>query len=277
MRIAITGSRGNVGKAVMDLALAQGHSVVSIDRTPVDADALTENVTAMQVDMTQYAELENAFRGCDAIVHMAAYPAPGLAPTYEIHNNNVTGSYNALCAAVNLGIKKVCQASSINAIGAAYSRAPRFDYFPVDEEHPTYNEDPYSLSKWICEMQGDSIARRYEDMTISSMRFHWVVPERAYAANHKRELWGEFSRNLWGYTRYDAAAQACLSSLTADFRGHEAFFIVAPDTMVELPSAELAARFFPTVPVREFLRGTTGFFDCSKAERLLGWVHQPGK
>src|SRR4051794_41072296 len=117
MRIAITGSRGSVGKAVMDLALGQGHSVVSIDRTPVGADASMANVTAMQVDITQYSELENAFSGCDAVVHMAAYPAPGMAPIYETHNNNVTGSYNALCAAVALGIKKVCQASSINAIG----------------------------------------------------------------------------------------------------------------------------------------------------------------
>lgn len=277
MRIAITGSRGSVGNAIMELALAQGHSVVSIDRTPVGADASMPNVTAMQADITKYSELENAFRDCDAVVHMAAFPAPGIASVYDTHNNNVTGSYNALCAAVALGIKKVCQASSINAIGAAYSRAPRFDYFPVDEKHPTYNEDPYSLSKWICEAQGDSIARRNEDMTISSMRFHWVVSERGYAANHKRELWNEFSRNLWGYTRFDAAAQACLLSLTADFKGHEAFFIVAPDTMMDLPSTELAERFFPDVPIRGDLSGTKGFFDCSKAERLLGWKHQPGK
>lgn len=140
----------------------------------------------------------------------------------------MVGSYNVLCAAVDLGIKHVCQASSINAIGAAYSRAPRFDYFPIDEEHPTYNEDPYSLSKWICEMQGDSIARRNEDMTIASMRFHWVVENREYAAAHKKELWHEFSRNLWGYTRYDAAADACIKSLTADYKDMKPFLLLRP-------------------------------------------------
>ena len=129
-----------------------------------------------------------------------------MAEDYVVHNNNVVGSYNALSAAQRLGIKHVCQASSINAICAVYSRAPRFDYFPLDEKHPTYNEDPYSLSKWICEEQGDMFGRRYEDMTISSLRFHWVVSDREFAARYKQELWHEFSRNLWGYTRFDAAA-----------------------------------------------------------------------
>ena len=32
MKIAVTGGIGSVGKAVVDMALAQGHSVVCIDR-----------------------------------------------------------------------------------------------------------------------------------------------------------------------------------------------------------------------------------------------------
>ena len=57
-------------------------------------------------------------QGCDALVHLAAYPSPGGHPDYEVHNNNVVGSYNALSAAARLCIKRVCQASSINATGA---------------------------------------------------------------------------------------------------------------------------------------------------------------
>lgn len=274
MRIALTGGRGGVGKAITEMALAQGHSIVSIDRTPTGPKQ--KEVTQLKVEMTNYKDVEKAFKGCDAVIHLAAIPSPTLAPDYTVHNNNVVGSYNALSAAVRLGIKKVCQASSINAIGAAYSRVPRFDYFPLDEKHPTYNEDPYSLSKWICEEQGDMFARRYEDMTISSMRFHWVVKDREYAAARKKQLEHEFSRNLWGYTRFDAAASACLLSLTADFKGHEVFFIVAPDTIVDTPSAELAAQFFANVPVRGTMQGNTGFFSGAKAKQLLGWTHPNG-
>lgn len=274
MQIALTGGRGGVGRAVTEMALAQGHTIVSIDRTPIDPPR--DGVTSLLVDIQNYDDMENAFRGCDGVIHLAAFASPDIAPDYVVHNNNVVGSYNALSAAQHLGISHVCQASSINAIGAAYSRAPRFDYFPVDENHPTYNEDPYSLSKWICEQQGDMFGRRYEDMTISSLRFHWVVPDRAFAERHKQELWHEFSRNLWGYTRFDAAASACLLALTADFKGHETFFIVAPDTILDIPSMDLYERFFPNAELRGDLSGHKSFFNSAKAERLLGWHHPNG-
>jgi UDP-glucose 4-epimerase len=283
MKIALTGGSGRIGRAITEMALAQGHSLVSIDRAlPADsaahADAAHADVTYVQADITHYAELENAMRGCDALIHMAAIPSPGHHPDHVVHNNNVIGSYNALRAAAELGIKRVCQASSVNATGLAYSRWPRFDYFPLDEQHPTYNEDPYSLSKWICEQQAASIARRYEDMVIASLRFHWVVPERATAAKARIYHGIEAgAKNLWAYTRYAAAARACLLSLTADFAGHQVFYIAAPDTAVDVPSLELRQRFFPHVPVRGDLSGHRSFFDSSKAERLLGWKHdEPG-
>jgi nucleoside-diphosphate-sugar epimerase len=273
MKIAVTGGSGGVGRAIIQLALAQGHSVVSIDRVRPKTE-LSEQVTFAKADLARYEALLAAFEGCEAVVHMAAIAAPGRLPDHVVHNNNVVGSYNALRAAAELGIQRVCQASSVNATGLAYSRWPRFDYFPLDEKHPTYNEDPYSLSKWICEQQGDSFARRYENMVISSMRFHWVVPERATAARAKGYVETQSSaKNLWAYTRFDAAASACLLALTADFKGHEAFYIVAPDTVVATPSLELAQRFFPEVPVRGDLSGFRSFFDSRKAERMLGWKH----
>jgi nucleoside-diphosphate-sugar epimerase len=274
MKIAVTGSSGSVGKAVVKLALAEGHSVVCIDRVSPSAVVDRPNITYIQADITDYNALENAMRGCDALVHMAAIPAPGHHPDHEVHNNNVTGSYNALRAAVEIGIYKVCQASSVNATGLAYSRWPHFDYFPLDEEHPTYNEDPYSLSKWICEEQANSIAQRYEEMTISSLRFHWVVPERATAT--KATAYSQTqaaAKNLWAYTSSDSAARSCLLSLTAGFKGHEVFYIVAPETISETLSFELKQKFFPDVLVHGDLSGHKSFFNSNKAERLLGWKH----
>jgi nucleoside-diphosphate-sugar epimerase len=273
MRIAVTGGSGHVGRAVVEMALAQGHSVISIDRTlPAETTATTE-VTFVQTDITQYADLEHALRGCDALIHLAAIPSPWGQPDHVVHNNNVVGSYNALRAAAQLGIERVCQASSINAIGGIYSRRPRYDYFPLDEAHPTYNEDPYSLSKWICELQGDSFARRYEAMTIASLRFHWVVPDRATVVRYSEGMGDISVKHLWGYTRLDATARACLLALTPNFQGHEAFYIVAPDAMLDTPSLELARQYYPDVPVRCDLSGNRGFYNCAKAERLLGWKH----
>jgi nucleoside-diphosphate-sugar epimerase len=274
MKIAVTGGSGRIGRAIIADALAHGHRAVNIDRAP---PATPLDVPFIQADIQDYDALVKAFDGCDALIHMAAIPSPTGHIDHVIHNNNVVGSYNALRAAVEVGIRRICQASSVNAIGLSFSRKPRFDYFPLDEKHPCYVEEPYSLSKWICEQQADSFARRYEDVRIASMRFHLVVPERADAAKVYAVAEERIAKHLWAYSRADASARACMLSLEAPYAGHEVFYIVAPDTVIDVPTLELAQRFHHGVPVRGDLSGHRSFFDSSKAERMLGWRHPPGR
>jgi nucleoside-diphosphate-sugar epimerase len=273
MLIAVTGGTGRVGRAVIAAALAAGDRVVSLDRAEPDLANLPEGVEYRQVDTTDHGDLVAGIRGADALIHLAAYPSPRGHPDHVVHNNNVVSSYNALSAAVELGIRRICQASSINATGAAYSRWPRYDYLPLDERHPTYAEDPYSLSKWMCEEQGDCFARLHRELSIASMRFHGVVESREVAIE-RLGAGPALAKHLWGYTRAGAAALACVASLTAGFSGHEAFYLVAPRTMMPgQPTTELVARHYPDVPLRRSLRGEEGLYDCSKAERMLGWRH----
>ena len=273
MKIALTGGSGRIGRAIAADALRKGHHVVSIDRVPPDGSVTGEGLTFVAADIVNYHELLRAFEGCEALIHMGAIPSPGRHPDHVVHNNNVTGSYNALRAAVEVGIKRICQASSVNAIGLSYSREPHFEYLPIDENHPNSAEDPYSLSKWICEQQADSFARRYEDLTIASMRFHLVIPERADAVKVYGEASAERAKHLWAYTTIAAASSACLLSLAAPYKGHEVFYIAAPDTVLDVPSIDLARRFFPNVPIRGDLSGRKGLISSQKAERLLGWRH----
>src|SRR5258708_38197664 len=105
------------------------------------------------------------------------------------------------------------------------------------------------------------------------MRFHGVVPSRAQMGQWEKQHGPALSKRLWGYTLFDSAARACLLSLTADFKGHEVFFIVGPETVLDIPSLELKEKYFPNVEVRGDLSGNKSFFNCSKAERLLGWKH----
>lgn len=273
MKIAVTGSSGRIGRAIVEMALAQGDQVVGMDRLRPPPEASHPNFTFHQLELTEYHAVENAVRGCDGLIHMAAIPAPNYHPDPWVHNGNVVGSYNALRAAAEAGIQRICQASSINATGAAYSRWPRFDYFPLDELHPTYNEDPYSLSKWICELQADSFVRLHEEMKITSLRFHGATPTRYVGGAAERRRESLAAKALWGYVTYAACARASLLSLTAAFSGHEVLYIVAPDTMLDVPSLELAQELYPNVPVTGDLSGRTGFFNCAKAERVLGWKH----
>ncbi len=274
MRIAVTGSSGGVGRGVIAAALSQGHTVIGIDRVPPSEGQA--GLTFVQSEISDYAALVAAFRGCEALIHLAAIAAPFDHPDHVVHNNNVVGSYNALRAALEVGMTRLCQASSVNATGLSYSRRPRYDYFPLDELHPTYNEEPYGLSKWICELQAESLARRYEAVSIASLRFHWVVPERSVAVITDEAYSDVMAKHLWAYTRLDAAASACLLSLTANFSGAETFYIVAPDTAVDQPSLDLARQYYPSAVMRGDLSGNNSFFSCAKAERLLGWRHDRG-
>lgn len=266
MYVAITGATGRIGRCAVETLSTAGHRVRAIDRVP------TEHADFVRADMTDYDQFHSAVRGTDALIHLAGIPNPARHPGHVVHNTNVVGSFNALRAAVDLGINTICLASSINAIGGAFSRRARYDYFPVDEQHPTYNEDSYSLSKWIAEHQADSFARRYANLTIASLRIHAAVPDRASAQSDIAQTPPDMLINhLWGYVRLDAVARALLLVLDAPWTGHEVFNIVAQDTVLDRDSRELARQHWPDVPIRRELPGNSGFYACDKAERMLGW------
>lgn len=277
MKLAVTGGNGDLGRNLLPYLLEQGHTVVSLDRAkPPRATALRNPALSYRVaDVRDVRALQACLRGCDAVIHLAAHRSPMLQPDTVVYLDNTAGSYNVLSAAATLGINRVCLASSVNAIGGVFSRQPRYDYFPVDEQHPTYAEDPYSLSKWVLEQQADAFARRYENMHIASLRFHALVADRERGVEINARLGDGAIRHLWAYTLMAEASRACLLALTADFAGHEVFYIAAPQTSASTPSLALAAQHYPATPIRGELPGHTGFFNCSKAERMLGWRH-PG-
>ena len=277
MNIAVTGGSGRLGQVVVKQLVAGGHQVLSIDRVVPSAAQQSQidgkTIKFADVDLNNLAALTETITGCDAIIHLAAFPGPwGQAPGVVYANNTLT-SYNVLYASSALGMRYVCLASSINAVGGLGSKRAHFDYFPVDEKHPSYSEDDYSLSKWILEQQADSYANRFPEMTISSLRFHALVPAVPELGHTLETDESGSARGLWGWTLIDEGARACVLALQAEYRGHEVFFITAPRTTSAIPTLELAAHAFPNVPIRSELPGTKSFYDASKAARLLGWVH----
>ncbi|QRV75977.1 UDP-galactose 4-epimerase [Ceratobasidium sp. AG-Ba] len=184
-------------------------------------------------------------------------------------------SFNALQAAANLGMRHVVLASSINAIGALFSNDPKYDYFPLDEDHPHNPEEGYSVGKYILEIQAAAFARRYPWMSISSLRFHFISPERP---NYETQVDSEVRKDMWGWTDLRAAGRACMLGLEVEWTGAEVFYIVAPEHCAGGHSAlELAARFYPDTKVASTMGPKSGFYDCSKAKKLLGWEHDGGR
>jgi len=276
MQIAVTGASGELGRALVPYLLQQGHTVVSLDRAIPSVSFVpgVRSARAMVADISDFGQVVSGLRGCDAVIHLAAHRSPVNAPDSVVYIENTASSYNVLSAAATLGIRRVCLASSINAIGGVFSRRPRYDYFPLDEQHPTYAEDAYALSKWVLEQQADAFARRYDWLAIASLRFHWLSESRANAVEKSQGFSAGAIRHLWGYVLLSEACRACLLAVSAPFSGHEALYIAAPRTVSVQPSLELARQYYPDTALRGELLGQTGFFNCAKAERVLGWRHE---
>lgn len=129
----------------------------------------------------------------------------------------------------------------------------------------------------VAELQADTILRRYPSIRIASLRLSWSIPDKDHANQGSQDP-DRRTSDLWGYVQEDAAANAFILAISPDntrWSGHEAFFITAPDTTLEVDSMVLKEKYWPDIPMKgeRKLKGREGFFDCSKAERLLGWAH----
>jgi hypothetical protein len=168
MRVFITGGAGLIGRAVASHLLAHGHEVHLTDLVP-ETDA--PHTTYAVCDILDFDAVREQMNGCDAVVHMAALRSPFQGTGQDVYRINTVGTFNVFEAAAKAGIRRVVQASSINAIGCAWNTiefSPH--YLPVDEDHPLYNTDPYSFSKQQVEEIGAYFWRRDK---ISSVAFRF--------------------------------------------------------------------------------------------------------
>jgi nucleoside-diphosphate-sugar epimerase len=130
----------------------------------------------------------------------------------------------------------------------------------------------------IAEMQASTIVRRYENMRVASFRLPWSLPYPDHSDTEGQLVNEETAAKfLWSWVHEDDVAEAFLLGLADNdkWRGHEAFFIAAPQITLDVQTITLKNKYFPDVPVKDGkLSGRGGFFDCGKAERILGWKHR---
>ena len=149
MRVLITGGAGLVGSPISQRFVSLGWDVRVIG---IDADCPIAGVDYRQCDIMDVAALSRQVEGCDAIIHLAAIPSTRTHPNETVFNVNVAGAYNVFEAAARAGVKRIAQASSINAVGGYWGCDDRrYDCFPFDEEMPLFTTDVYSFSKQMVE------------------------------------------------------------------------------------------------------------------------------
>ena len=274
-RVVVTGGSGKLGRAVVADLLRHDWSVVNVDQSPPPAD---QGCPYIRIDLTDFGQTVEALTttpsdGVDAVVHLAAIPAPGITSNAATFANNAPSTYNVFSAARLAGIRNVVWASSETVLGLPFDSPP--PYLPVDENYPPRPESTYSLVKTLEELMAVQFCRWDPRLKMVGLRFSNVMSPDDYAG------FAEFQQdpvlrkwNLWSYIDARDGAQAVRRALLWETTGTEVFIIANADSVMNESSASLAAKVFPGVEVRKDLGEHETLLSIDKARRILDYEPQ---
>ena len=203
MRIVVTGGSGKAGRWVVRDLREQGHYVLNVD-TRHDGSPHGQCLLA---DLADYGQTAEALAGFDAVVHLAAIPAPGLRPPADTFRNNILSTYNVFAAAEANGMQRVVWASSETVLGLPFDTPPhsRRSTRPSSRAR----RPSYALSK----LTGETLATQFNRRTgipIVGLRISNIMEPDDYA--RFPSYWDDAALrkwNLWGYVDCRDVAQAC--------------------------------------------------------------------
>jgi len=145
MNIVVTGATGHIGNVLIRELLAKGEKVRAL--VPPFENSLPISgldIDVVAADICDSAALNSAFRGADAVYHLAGIIA--IVPGKEelLHRVNVEGTRNVVDACLETGIGRLVYTSSIHAIQEPPEGIVINETFPVDPDHVL---GPYARSK----------------------------------------------------------------------------------------------------------------------------------
>jgi len=269
--VAVTGGSGRLGTHVVRELLSQGYQVRVLDRRAPSAA-----VEFVQLDTLDLDCVREALRGVDAVIHLAAIDFDFQAPAEDYIRVNTLGTWHVLQAANELGIQRAVVCSSISACGLSEANAAfPPEQLPVDESHPRYVIQPYSVSKVVIEEMAASFVRRGE-MAVLCLRPMMVLTEPNIDPTVARAQ-DEETRWLFYYVTPQDCARAFRCALEAEsVRGGE-FFITAQDSCRDEETLVWYERAWGRLPamvdVEHYRRNPrASVFSGDKARDQLGFV-----
>src|SRR5580704_14008213 len=115
-RVVVTGGSGKLGRACVSELINHGYDVVNVDRVfprhrlgRIENGEVEESLEpsfSVRADLEDFgetlealAQVDQRYNGVDALVHLAAIPAPGLVPNHVVFRTNTMTTYNVFAAA----------------------------------------------------------------------------------------------------------------------------------------------------------------------------------
>lgn len=264
-KVLVTGASGQVAQAVI-ADLAHDHQLVLFGRRhPREAGrSVPPGLPFVRGDLLDLQACRGAVQGVDAIAHIGANNWIGP----DTFRTNTLSTYYLLEAAAEAGIRRVVFASSNCALGHCAPISGPFvpDMFPIDERHPDRVEDEYGLSKVINEqtLAAYALAHGIESYALR-LAGCWGDQEYERLLERPRDP-AEAAGAFWAYVDMRDVAQAFRRALHAPAMERAAcvpLYINAADTSSTVPSAELVARYYPSLA--EHAGALSGF------QSLIGW------
>src|SRR3989442_6401658 len=288
MRILVTGGAGFIGSHITDTYIAAGHTVAIVDNLWSEGGGKTANINPQahfyHVDITDEEALQRVFDEVqpEVVCHEAAQHSVAIS-TKNPHLDarvNVLGLLNVLTNCTRIGTRKIVFASS----GATYGTPARL---PIDEEVPQRPESPYGITKMVAEHYL-RYWREANGLHYTALRYGNVYGPRqdpngeagVIAIFAKHFLAHEAVRIDWDGEQqkdYVYVGDVARANLLALEHGDDDIFCIGTGkgtsvnelyhTLAKIVGYPVEITRAPKRPGDIYLT----YFDCSKAERLLGW------
>lgn len=273
MKVLVTGAGGNLGRVLVPLLAASGHTPRLFDFRPVQ----TEH-EFMQGDVRNPQDVTRAVEGVDAIVHAAALHGIHVTKWQpeDFWSINVTGTFHLFEAARLNEVKQFVLCSTMGVYGASM-QVPEGAWGRVTDESLTLPNDVYGMTKYLCEDMGRYYSRRWGVNTVA-LRLGMFVPE-TFVRYGFRLLFG-------GVDDRDVAQAVTLALEYQPAGGFDTFNIMADVPFTQADAIELSAD--PLSVFDRYWHGTRALVEekglnlddliwgktiwsTDKAKRLLGY------
>ena len=186
MKILLTGSEGFIGSHLTEKLIRLGYNVKafvlynsfnSLGWLETCDKKFLEDLEVITGDIRDPHGVNEAVKGCDVIIHLAAL----IAIPYSYHSTqtyidtNISGTLNLLQAARKYNIKRFIHTSTSEVYGTA-------KYVPIDENHPLQAQSPYSASKIGADNMVSSFNASFQLPTVIVRPFNTYGPRQSARA-----------------------------------------------------------------------------------------------
>lgn len=149
MKLFVTGATGFLGRELVRVCVAAGHSVRYLSR---GAHLPLDGAEPVSVSLEDEAGLQDALRGTEALFHLAGKVSRAPEDGPEMHRLHVELTKRLLDAAVGAGVRRVVLASTSGTIAVSDSHG----HLATEVDHPDFEligRWPYYISKHFQEQE----------------------------------------------------------------------------------------------------------------------------